>query len=170
MNKIIILAVSLMLNAVPLSAAASPMNPVISGQGLPLPWPFPWAKECPVKWEAIQGRYSMSESIDHEEIELKVTFVQKFGISLVRVARLSNEHVVLSEGIAMIHQGQRSIRLRLEANEPGEPIIWAAIKFYYGGRELLCDDSYLVPILTLEKEGWPVNQRTEYRLIKEDGN
>lgn len=170
MKKTSLILFALILNALPLSSFGVPTDAIAYGQGLPLPWPFPWAKECEVHWESIPGRYALSDNAAHEEMELKITFIKKFGVSLVRVKRISNDGILLSEGLTAIYQGQRSFRLRLEPHQEGQPVIWASLKFYYGGRELRCDDSYLVPILALEKEGFPNNQRTEYRLIKQDGN
>jgi hypothetical protein len=140
----------------------------IEGQGLPLPWPFPWAKECPVEWEALQGRYSMAHSEKHEAIQLNITFLSKFGLRLVRVARLDHKGGVLSEGIAIIHDGQRSISLPLNAVDGQSAPIMAELKFYYSSRVLSCDSDYLVPILSLKDPGGSTSEHIDYRLIRID--
>lgn len=138
------------------------------GQGLPLPWPFPWAKECPVHWESLQGRYSMAHSEHHEAIQLNISFLNKFGLRLVRVARLDQKGNLLSEGIAIIHDGQRSIKMPLNPIDSLSAPITAELKFYYSSRVLSCDEDYLVPILTLKDPANPSNDHIDYRLIRVD--
>ena len=134
-------------------------------EGMPLPWPFPWAKECPIIWSSIGGSYVLSESVDNEYIDLKITPVQKNGFNLVHVARYSKESELLSDGFALIAQNQRTIQLGLYPVKSATPSLWAMIKLHYQDSTSKCDKE-LVPILAMQSDADSARVPVEYRLIK----
>lgn len=135
------------------------------GQGMPLPWPFPWAKECPINWESLEGRYLLSDT-DSQELDLKITVIDKMNFKLIRVARYDAAGHVLAEGVALVNNDQKSIRLWLLPRKKGAQPIWAEIKMFYRSSELFCSDEYLVPILTLDYQDKTTHTQAQYRLVR----
>lgn len=136
------------------------------GEGLPLPWPFPWAKECPMNWEKLAGRYSLEDSAMREEIDLKISIVRRSGYRWVRVARFDQNGQKISDGQVMVERNQKSIRVRLRPLDERERYTWASLKMYYSDDKHLCAEKMLVPILTLEAEEDNQMVQTQYRLIR----
>lgn len=135
--------------------------------GLPLPWPFPWAKDCPVEWQRLDGRYFLSDSALSEQIELKITVVQQFSSSLVRLARYAENGMMISEGYNWVPAGERLISIRLDPMVPGEEVVDALLKLhYFNDKDLSCSDDNLVPILTLDREHSSVHTQSHYRLVR----
>jgi hypothetical protein len=169
MRLLFVLCALLAFNTAGASARFNGGGVHINGQGLPLPWPFPWAKDCPVHWESLEGTYELASSQNFEAIKLNVTFINKFMTRLVRVTRLDRSGNILADGLAIVHEGQRSIRVKLQPLESETPMTTASIKFYYSNRELSCAQSDLVPILTLVTPGSNSSQKVDYRLIRMGG-
>lgn len=136
------------------------------GQGLPLPWPFPWAKDCPVDWKSMEGRYVLSESKDREEIDLDITVIDRMAFKIVRVARYDRFGRLLADGFSFVGHNQRALRLLLKPRYRGQRPIWGTIQLFYQGNELLCSDDNLVPILTLETADSSKPSQTQYVLLR----
>ncbi len=136
-------------------------------EGMPLPWPFPWAKECPVDWENMSGTYMLTESADSEYIDLKITIIRKNGFRLVHVSRYDMKGEILSDGFTLMSENQKTIRLGLYPAMAGTPSMWAMIKLHYSDAIQKCD-SGLVPILTLESTEDTTHAQVQYRLVKVD--
>ena len=135
--------------------------------GMPLPWPFPWAKECPVDWEMMSGTYMLTESAASESIDLKITVIRQNGFKLVHVSRYDVKGEILSDGFALMSEKQKSIRLGLYPMRAGTPSMWAMIKLHYSDAIEKCENG-LVPILTLESTEDTTHAQVQYRLIKVD--
>ena len=136
------------------------------GQGLPLPWPFPWAKECPVDWKSLDGRYVLSESDDQEQIDLDISIIESLGFKIVHVARFTRTGLLIYEGFNFVGHNQRTIRLFLWPQRSYEPGTMAMIQLHYQGVDLHCTDENLIPILTLERVDSEQTSRTQYVLLR----
>lgn len=145
-------------------ASRSTIRP--EGQGLPLPWPFPWAKECPVNWESMAGRYLLSDNEAHEQIDLKITVIERYGFKLIRVSRYSPEGRMLADGFTFLRENQRSISLWLYPVHAGEPMTWAELKLYHRSAVLVCSEETLIPILMLEEVDHTTHKQVHYRLVR----
>ena len=143
-----------------------------AGEGLPLPWPFPWAKECKVNWMDMQGRYLLSESSLEQEIELKIFVITEDGLKRVHVAHYGQDGQLVSHGFDFVSENQKTLRLYLiPANADGnaEPTL-AVIKLYYQSSVFSCRQDALVPILTIEGLDPKEPRTTQYRLVRRPGN
>ena len=141
-----------------------------AGEGLPLPWPFPWAKECPVEWQSLEGKYALADS-SKEEV-LKISFHKltksKDGLKLAHVARLRADGTLVAEGFGTFTENQRSLRLSLYPLDVKEAAQAVVIKLFYQSESFACTKQNLVPILTVEKRGSSTTGTTSYRLIKDE--
>jgi hypothetical protein len=117
-------------------------------EGLPLPWPFPWAKECPLDWQSMAGRYVLSDSSKEEQIDLKITVVSVHGFRLVRLSRYNGQGQLTADGFSFVSLNQRMLRMKLVAQDSSDDSIWALIKLHYTDWNLGCREDHLVPILT----------------------
>jgi hypothetical protein len=139
-----------------------------AGEGLPLPWPFPWAKECPIEWQSLEGKYAMADSSKEEQVQISLHTVTRAGFRLVRVARLAKDGTLIAEGFNFVSLNQRTVRLYLFPLDRNEPTQTAVIKYYFASSSLSCGKENLVPILAVEKRGSTSTGITNYRLVKED--
>ncbi len=139
---------------------------VAAADGLPVPWPFPWAKDCPVEWQSMAGRYLLSDTKDLQYIDLKITVISKEGFKLVRIARYNQNADLLFEGFTLVSGNQRTLRLTLMPTDRTLPSIWAVIKLHYQSDEIGCAADHLVPILTLEPNDPKNHQITRYKLVR----
>ena len=135
-------------------------------EGLPLPWPFPWAKECPVNWQSMAGRYVLSDSSNEEQIDLKIAVINVHGFRLVRLSRLDGQGRLITDGFSFVSLNQRMLRMKLVGQDSPDDSIWALIKLHYTDGNLGCADDHLVPILTLERTNSSSSATSYYRLIK----
>jgi|GEM_PF-6320068 len=136
------------------------------GEGLPLPWPFPWAKECPVDWQKMAGRYVLSDSLEQEQIDLKITVVTSHGFRLVRLSRYDRYGMLIADGFSFVSLNQRMLRMKLVPKDYYENSIWALIKLHYSDWNLGCAEDHLVPILTLERANSSNHSTNHYRLVR----
>lgn len=134
--------------------------------GLPVPWPFPWAKECPIKWESLQGRYALSDSADADQVILKITVVMKKGLRLVRVTRYTSRGSMLYDGSTYVTDDQKIIRLYLSPTRVKGPSVWAVIKMHYQSDFYSCTASELVPILTVQDLDPASTDQLEYKMVR----
>lgn len=141
-----------------------------TGQGLPLPWPFPWAKECPVDWNAMAGRYMLSDTSSPQFIDLKITVISHVGFKLVRIARYNSAGNLESDGFTFVNEKQRMLHISLEPTAVAAHPIWATIKLHYQSNVWSCTADHLIPILTLEAEGGGDRPATQYKLLKIDSS
>lgn len=150
----------------------------VRAEGLPLPWPFPWAKECPVDWSELQGRYDLSDNVSRDRIDVKVRVATKKGLKLVHISRFSQTGVLLAEGTTVIGQDpnsaqisdqksdQKSIKIYMVPIQPERTAQWAKIDLRYDSWDLQCTMDHLVPILTLESAASHTRQAVQYKLVK----
>lgn len=130
------------------------------------PWPFPWAKECPVNWEALNGYYTLSESNGNGEVTMRISVEDKGTLRLMRVIRYSsgNEGAWMYSGEIYISKKQKLIRLYLDpVNGKGGPI-WAAIKLHYMSEVRQCSVDYLVPIVSMQRPDHTYEDYDDYKM------
>jgi hypothetical protein len=154
------------------SSHGVPTNPPFKpyGEGLPLPWPFPWAEECPVKWSSISGRYLLADSDLGQAVELKISIVTQKGLRLVRISRFDRQGLMISDGFVPVSLDQRSVHLELRPLVEGALPIQASLKLFHSSDDHSCLMSRLVPILSLvERDVDKVNE-VHYRLIRRPTN
>lgn len=145
------------------SRATDAVNP---RGGMPLPWPFPWAKECPVDWASLTGRYLMSDTSNQEQIDLKITVSSFLGRRVLHIARYNRFGELVGNGFSVVSLNQRMLRLKLWANRPYEEEVWALVKLHYLDSHRGCSADHLVLILTLEGANSSSNITSHYRLVK----
>src|SRR5947209_6654109 len=92
----------LLLAGAALSASLAHANGGRGEDGWPLPFPFPWAKECPMDWDHLSGNYSVKDSTDTDSLFVKVTVLTKKGIRLVRVSRYSHAGKLIYDGTTTV--------------------------------------------------------------------
>ncbi len=134
--------------------------------GLPLPWPFPWAKECPVDWQKMAGRYVLSEHDNKEQIDLKITVITSNGFRLVRLSRYDRNDKMIADGFSFVTLNQRMLRMKLVPHNFRDEPSWALIKLHYADGEFGCGEDHLVPILTFEKENSFSHVSSQYRMVR----
>ena len=115
------------------------------------PWPFPWAKECPVNWDTLGGYYLLAkDTTTNGGVSLRISVISKDGLRLLRVSRYSNLGSWKYEGTTFVTENQKLVRLYLSpVNHKGDPI-WAIIKLHYVSDIMECSADRLVPIMTLQ--------------------
>lgn len=136
------------------------------GEGLPLPWPFPWAEDCPVQWSALSGRYTMLDSESKDEVQLTISIVTDHGFRFLRISRFASDGTFLSDGVTFLARNQRSARVYLNPLDDRQPPLWANIKLYYASEIFSCEMNSLVPILSLIEKQNEKNVETRYRLVR----
>ncbi len=148
------------------SAAADQSNLSPFKQGLPLPWPFPWAKECPIDWKSMEGRYLLSDSMQEEELDIKITVISQMDLKLVRVSRYSRAGKLIADGFTMVNSKRRTLRLYMMPLDRQSTPLWAVIRLYYQSSVFSCSQDQLVPILTLDPPVGTDQTPTQYRLVR----
>jgi hypothetical protein len=133
------------------------------GDGMLDPWPFPWAKECPVSWESMEGRFIMADSFGREEILIAISEVPLLG-HLVKIRRVTRFGAMVGEGVALIRAGQRSVRMQLRSGVRGLRPSTATLRMYYPDQTFQCSE--LVPILSIEPMDDIEPHEAQYRLVK----
>ncbi len=136
------------------------------GEGLPLPWPFPWAKDCPVVWSSLSGRYMMLDSQYEEEMELKISVLTKDGMKLMRISRYNYYGAVVAEGFAWLTMNQKSVGVHLRPLSKKANPMYANIKLYYADSDYNCSMTSLVPILSLVEKRPNMTTEVQYRLVR----
>lgn len=136
------------------------------GEGLPLPWPFPWAKECPVQWSSLSGRYAMLDSTTQDEVDLKISIVTDRGLRFLRISRYNSSGNMISDGFTFLTRNQRSVRVYLRPLKDHQPVLWANIKLYHSSEIFSCEAATLVPILSLVERQDHMTTETLYRLVR----
>lgn len=147
-----------------LSASASQQF-VPYGEGMPAPWPFPWAKECPVKWSSLSGRYVMYDEFERGEVDLKLSILNRNGLRMMRISRFSSDGKILSDGFSVMTNSQKSVRVYLRPMSSRTPPVWASLKLHFD-KDFSCEMSRLVPILTLHERRANSSSEAQYRLVR----
>ena len=136
------------------------------GEGLPLPWPFPWAKDCPVEWSNLIGRYTMVDNSLGEEVAIRISLISHHRLHVLRISRYSPVGELLSDGFSFITENQRIMRVYLRPYAPGQEPLWATIRLFFDDNDLVCAKDRLVPILSLWHRREGVMSETQYRLVR----
>jgi hypothetical protein len=139
--------------------------------GWPLPWPFPWAKECPMNWDQLDGTYLLSDSNDAERLVLRINVLTKRGMRLIHVTRYSDQGRILFDGTSTVTEKQKVIGLWLNSMSGTRLRVWAIIKMHYQTPIASCAVANLIPILTVQaigNDGPP--DGVDYKMVKVDKN
>jgi hypothetical protein len=153
-------------------SVAQAQPPGNSQDGWPLPWPFPWAKECPMDWGSMNGVYKLAASAKYGRLVLHVTQAGgKNGLMLVHVSRVSSRGKLLYDGSTYVTPDQNVLSLYMQPQfAPDEPSIWAVIKMHYQSAVMSCDAADLVPILTVapldQDSGAPACKGIDFEMFK----
>lgn len=135
------------------------------GEGMPAPWPFPWAKECPVKWTSLTGRYVMYDQFEQDEIDLKLSLITRKGLKMMRISRYSKTGAMISDGFSVITEKQKSVRVYLRPLTNKTSPVWASLKLYFD-KDYSCEMTRLVPILSLVERHGTTTTEAQYRLVR----
>lgn len=138
----------------------------VFGEGLPLPWPFPWAKECAVNWDTLTGRYAMESDLEGDQIDLKISIINRLGDRWARVFRFNKEGRLIAEGASPIKKELRAIRVKMRSVVKDNKVSWISLRLHYADAAYQCYESRLVPILTMETMRGNSLVETQYRLIR----
>ncbi len=150
MTTAVVVCSTLLMALISLQVKASDLSTL--GEGMPHPWPFPWAIDCPVQWESLTGNYVLSDTDNKQYLDLDITILYKDGLKIVRVIRYDEYGSMISRGFAYVTEGSRSINLTLVPENRDVPVMRATIKLYYQGNDRACTYDNLVPILSLSIE------------------
>jgi hypothetical protein len=136
-----------------------------TSHAVPLPWPFPWSRQCPMEWTGIEGRYHLVNQTDGEQIELRIDNHGSKGNPQITMWRLASDGTVNSVGMSDFAQQQSEVHVYMVPSR-GRPQVayWASIRMYTAGQ---CSaDAEIVPILELRRS---LNDRHPqlYQLQKE---
>lgn len=157
---------TVMIALVATSAFAENSKPQHLGEGLMVPWPFPWAEACPVNWESMAGRYELYNSARDEEIDIKITIEEQYGTRRVHVSRYTGEGDLVGDGTTYIGETENVVSLWLYPTDKDAPPTWATLKLYYSNESYSCGADTLVPILTLEFPSRPERKQKQFRLVR----
>lgn len=163
--KLRILTLVLAVLAGPLASAQSYVRPF--GDGMPLPWPFPWAKDCDVDWAAMEGRYLLTPSKLGMQLDLKISVVAELNFTLIRVSRYGQDGQLLADGYVWVSAKQKTVRLWLFPLRRGDPPTWAVLKLHYTREKVAgCPAEFMIPILTLDQVDNTTHTQAQYKLIR----
>lgn len=139
-----------------------------TSEGLPLPWPFPWAKECPVDWDGMAGKYVLTDgSMTNGHITVRISIVTKHGDRLMRVTRVGSHGEVVYDGSTTLLPDQRVVHVYLVPQDKTSDVVYATIKLFYASEEMDCTENQLVPILSIRPvNSTDPNDQVEYRLVR----
>lgn len=133
--------------------------------GLPVPWPFPWAKECPTDWNAFEGVYKMTTNSDAGRLTFRVDGEGEGGLLRVRVTRLSPKGRPTYDGSTYIDFTQKVVALWLTpTDDASHPSVWGEIRLHYNSKDLTCANT--VPVLTVAPDEQKEAEGTAYELIR----
>lgn len=119
--------------------------------GAPLPWPFPWAEECPVDWMKYKGRFYMAEEFQGQQSTLEISIHGSGELRYIRMTLRGEYSQLLARGVAKLHYGQRSLEMELVPVNPEIPSMYASLKLYFSGDNHACNSKNLIPILTVQR-------------------
>lgn len=144
-------------------AAVLALGPISSrASGLPGPWPFPWAKECPILWQEVDGAYAFFDSQDKLISWLKITIKPvKAGANpgyLLEAVLMDDGNLPIGFGVSRVSVDDRRVAFWLLPTDGSPAPIRAVIKFHYASSVRSCSRDRLVPVLTVG--------RAAYRLEK----
>jgi hypothetical protein len=158
MGKILSILVMLTLAYAPISFAKD---------GMPSPWPFPFAKDCPMAWDNLGGLYNMSDSNTRDQILVKVNEGDDASVKVIRVVRMSSKGRARAFGLAMVLEDEREFHVHMiPATKSDGPDTWVGVRMYYTSLVKSCEASYLVPIMTVSRDEANTDQ-SDYVLIRQ---
>jgi hypothetical protein len=134
--------------------------------GSPVPWPFPWAKDCPIQWSNLIGRYTLVDNSNGEEVSIRISFQHHRMLHVLRITRYDRSGHLLSDGYSFITENQKVFRVYLRPFSPDERPYFATIRLYYSDPRLVCGTDSLVPILSLVELQSGVSREVQYRMIR----
>ncbi len=135
-------------------------------EGLPLPWPFPWAEGCPAEWAALDGTYVLKGRTDQDTVEIKITVGEYYGMGTMQISRYSPRGTLLSDGWSFLWPRSRYISIYLWPRAEEVQPMKASLKFHFN-KNFNCQISQLVPILTIEEMYSDHTNRTQFRLVRQ---
>ena len=127
----------------------------ISGADGIRPWPFPWAKDCPMVWESLAGDYTMVGSANEDQIVVRVSSSSDGDLRTIRLVRLTSLGEVKAIGLAIVSAEEREVKVHMIPVVPDYPSSWVTLRMYYNSEVSSCDIKTLVPILTVATEANP---------------
>lgn len=119
------------------------------------PWPFPWAKDCPMVWENLEGDYKMIGSTYEDQIVVRVSSSADGDLRTIRLVRLTSTGEVRSVGLAIVAAEEREVKIHMIPVAQDYPPSWVTLRMYYNSDVNSCDIQSLVPILTVIPEANP---------------
>lgn len=116
------------------------------------PWPFPWAKDCPMAWENLDGEYKMVGSSKQDQIIVRVSTNEKNGLRTIRLVRTTYDGLVSAFGLAIVFPDEREVKIHMIPMAEGYQSSWVTLRMYYNSSIASCDMQSLVPILSVSPE------------------
>ena len=134
------------------------------GEGMPGPWPFPWAEGCEFSWASLKGHYIMIDRVHDERMELRISVARSREGKRLRIARYIRGGVRVAEGWAPLVHSQRSVEVLLTPKFPGVGSAVVDLRMHFDST-MSCKKSRLVPILSLREEMGQEELKVTYRLV-----
>jgi hypothetical protein len=139
-----------------------------NGGGSHLPWPFPWADQCPVDWREVAGIYRLSEEPgSSKHMDLKITTYKSRGRQIVRMTRYNQRGLMVADGAAYVDENERVASVELHPIRRRAAVMRAEIRLHYKSGIMYCDRVYLTPVLSMRSGGSGRYEVTYYQLIND---
>lgn len=145
------------------------MSWAAGADGIPRPWPFPWAKTCPMSWNDLAGRYKMVGSSSREQIVVRISSDEREDLVTIRLVRVTSSGRIRAIGLAMVYSSEREVRVHMVPVREKYGTSWVTLRMHYNSKVLSCQQEALVPILTVSPDVPAGNAPDEqYPLTKAD--
>ena len=130
-------------------------------------WPFPWAKDCPTDWEALQGHYmAMPEAAAGAPVDLQIAVTEQSDGKHVVVTQVSPSGQILATRSVPESENPEQIRLSIGHGPNAEEPTSALLQMHYGSETRDCNRAQLV--LTLDFADRPAHPEEQYRMQRLD--
>jgi hypothetical protein len=131
---------------------ASQLSWAAGADGIPRPWPFPWAKSCPMSWSDLAGRYKMVGSTSREQILVRVSADNREDLVTIRLVRVTSAGNIRAIGLAMVYANENEVKVHMVPVREKYGASWVTLRMHYNSKVLSCQQAALVPILTVSPD------------------
>lgn len=118
----------------------------------PYPWPWPWAVGCPIRWNQVQGRYTLPKVTEGETMTISLSHTTNSTMIGVHVRR-RDAMGIHSDGYSRVARDERNVRIRMIPYRFGEEPYLLQIGMYldpsYQGGAAGCLPDRVATVLTM---------------------
>ncbi|HMN67351.1 MAG TPA: hypothetical protein PKC28_02320 [Bdellovibrionales bacterium] len=150
------------------TAAARPALGDGFTDGMPIPWPFPWAKDCEVDWNDLNGNFILAD-YSSEQVQISIHVVVEQGLQFARVIHYDRDGYALAFGMGLVSKDQHGIEMNMyPVSASSRAATSAVVRLYHRSEILTCSQDSLIPILTLTRKEAGRTVEAHYRLNKSE--